>query len=90
MKTKTIKKKATVKKKAVSKKATTNNKNKSKEKPIKKGYLDVVLKDKDGRSESVTYYGYYDDEYLIKYIAEKISKLKLGWKLTIEPMEILK
>ena len=87
---KTIKKKATVNKKAVSKKATPNKKSKPKEKPIKKGYLDVVLKDKDGRSESVTYYGYYDEEYLIKLVAEKISKLKLGWKLTIKPMEILK
>lgn len=55
----------------------------------KKNYLDIVLEDKEGRTESIIYGGGFNDEYVIKYISEKVSKLKLGQKLLIKPMEIL-
>ena len=56
----------------------------------KKQYLDITLEDKLGRKEMITYSGGYDDEYVLKYIAEKVSKLKRGQKLSIEAYEILK
>jgi len=59
-----------------------------KKKPIeKKQMFDIVLEDREGRTESVTYGGSCNDEYLIKYIAEKLSKIKLGQKLTIKLYE---
>jgi hypothetical protein len=69
----------------------TTKKSIVKKKPTikKKNYLDIVLEDKEGRTESVIYGGGLNDEYLINYISEKVSKLKLGQKLLIKPMEIL-
>lgn len=56
----------------------------------KKQYLDITLEDKLGRKQSITYGGGYDDEYVFKYITEKVSKIKRGQKLSIEAYEILK
>jgi len=53
----------------------------------KKKLLDIVYELKDGRSESITYGGNFNDEYLIKHISEKVAKLKLGDKLIISPRE---
>lgn len=55
----------------------------------KKQLLDIVLEDRKGGKESIVYGGSCKDEYLVKYIAEKLSKLKLGQKLSIELYETL-
>lgn len=55
----------------------------------KKKLLDIVYELKDGRSESITFGCHFTDEYLIKYISERVAKLKLGDKLIISPREVV-
>lgn len=54
---------------------------------IKKKLLDIVYELKDGRTESNTFGGHFEDEFLIQYISERVAKLKLGDKLIISPRE---
>lgn len=72
-------KKKTIKTPIVKKKSTIKKKN----------YFDVVIQDKEGRTESTLYDCSYNIDYLVTDIGKKLSKLKLGQKLSIIPMQVI-